>query len=138
MPDCLYKYKLIRKRAKKGMGKFTDEKFKADNSSLGEKMMATNLPGSKLGWKRAGDKWPEKPLFKDGVDVNDISQGALGDCYYLSALGVLGSRGTRDCFFSIENPDEWRELGAICVRFFIDGKPDYVIIDDQLPLINGD
>ena len=130
MPDCLYKYKLIRKRAKNGKGKFTDEKFKAGPASMGGNLVAENLGGQQPKWKRSGELWKDKPLFKDGVDVNDISQGALGDCYYLSALGVLGSRGTRDCFFFIENADEWREIGAICVRFYIDGKPDYVIIDD--------
>lgn len=138
MPDCLYKYKLIRKRAKKGLGKFTDEKFKAENASMGpdgEELMNRLKGHGELTWKRAADLWPDKPMFKDGVDVNDIDQGALGDCYYLSALGVLGSRLTRDLFFTIENADEWREVGAICVRFFVDGKPDYVIIDDYLPLL---
>jgi len=28
-------------------------------------------------------------LFKDGVSVQDIRQGQLGDCYYLSAMSVM-------------------------------------------------
>lgn len=138
MPDCLYKYKLIRKRAKMGLGKFEDTKFKAETATVGAEVMNNNLGNAELYWKRVGEVKPNTPLYHDGVDVNDITQGALGDCYYLSALGVLGNRGTRDCFFSIENPEEWRELGALCVRFYIDGKPDYVIIDDKLPMMKGD
>jgi len=31
-----------------------------------------------------------KKLIKDGVTTWDVKQGALGDCYLISALGVLG------------------------------------------------
>lgn len=39
MPDCVLKYKVIMKRALKGMGKFEDTQFPADDSSIGQKVL---------------------------------------------------------------------------------------------------
>lgn len=76
-------------------------------------------------------------LFEDGIDVNDVHQGPLGNCYYLSALGVLGNTKTRDKFVIVNDENEWAQCGAVCVKFYENGKPDYVIIDDYLPMQGG-
>jgi len=76
-------------------------------------------------------------LFTDGVDVNDVRQGALGDCYFLSALTVLRNEDVRDKFYTIDNTEEWRECGAFCVRFYDEGKEDFVIIDDNFVINHG-
>ena len=44
MPDCLYKYKIIVKKAQDGE-KYTDTKFKANDSSIGPKVLDANLSG---------------------------------------------------------------------------------------------
>lgn len=62
----------------------------------------------------------------------------MGDCYYMSALAVLGSALTRDKFVTLESDDEFQRCGAFCVKFYDGGKEDYVIIDDFLPLRGGD
>jgi hypothetical protein len=31
-------------------------------------------------------------LFSDGVSCEDLDQGALGDCYFLSSMAVLGNK----------------------------------------------
>lgn len=38
-------------------------------------------------WKSFGDK---KKLIKDSITIGDVKQGNLGDCYLISAFGVLG------------------------------------------------
>jgi len=71
-----------------------------------------------------------KPLFKDGVSYKDISQGDLGDCYFLAGLGAAALHNPsaiEDNMF-IDNED-----GTFTVKFFKDGKADYVTVDQFLP-----
>ena len=62
----------------------------------------------------------------------------LGNCYYLSALSVIGEKNFRaalllddEMFKGFEQ--ERKECGAYIVRFFFAGKEKYVIVDDFLP-----
>jgi hypothetical protein len=134
MPDCLPKYHKIVKRAKKGMGKFEDNDFKASNRSLGEAVQGRQ---PNITWHRMSEEnfhQGSYEIFMDGVSVNDVEQGELGDCYYLSALSCLDGKRTRERFVFLSSEEEWKECGAICIRFFDGGKEDIVIIDDYLPL----
>lgn len=138
MPDCRLKYNIIVKRAKAGMGKFTDSQFPATNESIGQKVLDNNLAGQDIVWQRMGDKTEGKyVIFEDGIDCNDIRQGALGDCYFLSSLSVLGNLATRDKFIFVNTDDEWQECGAVCLKFYEGGKEQIVIIDDHLPVDGG-
>ena len=40
-------------------------------------------------WKRAKDIYKNAQIFADGIEPNDINQGALGDCYFLAVLSSL-------------------------------------------------
>jgi len=62
----------------------------------------------------------------------------MGDCYFLSAIAVLGSAMTRDKFVTLESEDEFKTCGAFCIKFYDGGKEDYVIIDDFIPMRSGD
>jgi len=62
----------------------------------------------------------------------------MGDCYFLSAIAVLGSAQTRDKFVLLNTDDEFAQCGAFCVRFYADGKEDIVIVDDMIPMLGGD
>lgn len=64
-------------------------------------------------------------------------QGEIGDCYFLSALAVLGGDRVKKLIITIDNPSEWKQCGAFCVRFFDGGQDDIVIIDDHFPVFGG-
>lgn len=142
MPDSIEKYKTIVLRAREaGKGKWTDTVFTTDNA-LGRETE------SKLGgtnWVRAsesevhkqhGDRNGTVKIFEDGASAGDIIQGSLGDCYLLASMAVLGKRTNR-LFKSVlpgELENEWKLTGCVCIEFWDGGKPDYIVIDDYLPV----
>jgi hypothetical protein len=71
-------------------------------------------------------------LFVDGSSSGDVIQGQLGDCWFLSALSVLGTDDDllSNCFWK---RDEFREYGLYVLRFYKDCSIMYVFIDDRLP-----
>eukprot|EP01123_Difflugia_compressa_P014237 TRINITY_DN716_c0_g1_i1.p1 TRINITY_DN716_c0_g1~~TRINITY_DN716_c0_g1_i1.p1 ORF type:complete len:717 (+),score=139.55 TRINITY_DN716_c0_g1_i1:3-2153(+) len=82
-------------------------------------------------WKRISDFGPDASLFKNGAEEGDIIQGELGDCWFLSALSVLASRGTsalQDLFVAV-HPAE----GFVQCKFFKNNKWVFVTIDDRIP-----
>lgn len=109
-------------------------------------------------WYRMEEICPDdNPLFiADGADSNDVIQGCLGDCWFISALSVLA---TKDHLLRGEFNEHILEDGVIdeeenvmlstgcyppifhcfriknlfCFRFFKDFKWRYVIIDDRIP-----
>lgn len=124
IPDCQEKY---RKIVEENQG-FTDEVFKADESALGEA-----AAGRVSGWKRASEVADAK-LFEGPINYSDITQGMLGDCYFLSAMSVLPEKQIRDMIVTISSEEEWRQAKAFCVCFYKDGHAEYVVIDDHFPV----
>ena len=84
--------------------------------------------------KKGLDVWCKHgKLFIDGSCSNDVIQGSLGDCWFISALAVLGAKENllQQCFFKT---DTFKEYGIFIVRFFKDCQIIYVIIDDRIPV----
>lgn len=52
----------------------------------------------------------------------------------MSAFSVMGNKFTREKFVFLSNEEEWKQTGAFCVRFYDDGKPSYIIVDDKIPV----
>ena len=67
----------------------------------------------------------------DGIDIDDIEQGLLGNCYFLAALSGLA-----------EVPERVKEIfqsaavnknGKYGVRLFVRGIPTIITVDDRFP-----
>ena len=78
------------------------------------------------------------PLFNANNDTapstSNINQGYLGDCYFLSAIGEIALQDPT----TIENMISENANGTYSVEFQINGKADYVTVNDELPEVpNG-
>jgi len=78
-------------------------------------------------------------LFRNGIDANDVIQGRLGDCWLLSGISVLASRGDLlgNVFWrsnDAEMEGKMRKYGFRVCRFFKDNQWFFVIVDDTLPV----
>jgi len=69
------------------------------------------------------------------IDPRDISQGELGDCWFLSALSVVALRPEllRNCVVT----RRLNAAGAFCARFHKNGAWQTVLIDDRFPAKHG-
>lgn len=135
MPDCLKKYQIIVARAQQRNEKYTDNKFRAVDSSIGSTLVSNVYTGP-VNWLRMSGPEEEDQdyaIFKDGVTIDDVEQGHLGDCYFLSALSLLDEQDLRQSFVFVNDEHEWKQCGAFCIKFWEAGKPDYVIVDDIYP-----
>jgi len=67
-------------------------------------------------------------LFVNGASAADVVQGATGDCYFLAALG--GTANDKNSMIS----DMFRDNGdgTWSVRFYTNGKTDYVTVDRMM------
>lgn len=102
MPDSMIKFEAILAKIKSDPTyKFTDAEFSHANEPdiLGQKIMGHPQKNYIEGWKRACEI-KDAVLFRNGADARDIVQGALGDCFFLSACSVLGNKRISQIFIS--------------------------------------
>ena len=87
-------------------------------------------------WTRLGNsirKQGKTPvLFAAGSDPNDIRQGALGDCWFLSAIAVLSQHPDR--LKSVFLSKTANMFGVYSLRFFKNDEPEIVCVDDSVPV----
>ncbi|HLL88154.1 MAG TPA: C2 family cysteine protease [Tepidisphaeraceae bacterium] len=76
----------------------------------------------------------DRPLFATGgPSMDDVEQGQVGDCYFLSVLGAVAeTNATRIRESVVELGD-----GTYAVQFFRDGVAQYVRVDADLPTFDG-
>jgi hypothetical protein len=128
---------------------FTDSYFKPNKSSLyalgpddkplDEKQYNNNyasFDSLDSTWKRASELFSDYSIFIDKIEVDDVKQGSIGNCYFLSALAALaGYPGLISLLFRTK---EANKNGYYEVVLFIDGEWQIVILDDYFPVSNKD
>ncbi|KAM9241018.1 calpain-13-like [Leptosomus discolor] len=116
---------------------FEDATFPAHISSIGPNL----LPEDKLRriqWKRPTELQRNPYLIVDGVSRFDIMQGEIGDCWMLAALGSLTLQ--KQYLKNVIPKDQGFQddyAGIFHFRFWQYGDWVDVVIDDQLPFLNG-
>lgn len=125
-PDFIDKHKkIVEKSASDPSWKFNDNHFDANKDEqkvLGDRVFNEKGPRNIEKWQRASELGYE--LFVDGISCGDIVQGALGDCYLLSALAVMSKDSIEDMFESEKEGDKhnnWKKTGHFAIRFTKEG-----------------
>jgi len=101
--------------------KFTDTKFPTNEESVGF------LGQFVKSWERPPE---DMTVYGSGFNTVDPRQGKIGDCYYVSALTVAGEKFIKGALFFDKKYNE-NKIGAYIARFYFQGEPVEVIIDDQ-------
>ncbi|GMH60293.1 hypothetical protein TrRE_jg3136, partial [Triparma retinervis] len=70
---------------------------------------------------------------KIGPAAEDVTQGALGDCWFLSAISVIASTGEERIRRLFSASSSALSVGAFEITLFIDGRFLPVLIDSYLP-----
>ena len=84
--------------------------------------LSARLEGRTVLWKRAaeiGERGATAVMFADGVEPDDINQGALGDCYFLAALADAATHTTGGGMSLVEElfvAEHFQEHGLIGVK----------------------
>ena len=113
---------------------FVDNQFPATQKSiLGNGDKQSRASYSRYVWERPGN------MFKGKFDVcgmnvtpNDVKQGYLGDCYFISAIASLAEypERVRKLIISKDRPNS---VGAHCVSLCITGLWEDIVLDDTFP-----
>ena len=93
-------------------------------------------------WARAtdvpelNDDEGQLAIFADAITPQDIQQGLLGDCYFLSVLSVLTEKPERiERLFAIT---EMNEQGIWAVKLYKNGEHAEVVMDNFVPCLDGE
>jgi len=130
---------LIRQLRSSGQ-KYKDLEFGAELKSLTGGLSDYELAqsGNDLNWRSIIWRRPDEffgrgnyRVFQDKIEPNDIKQGSLGDCYFLSTIAALAEKPDR--IRKLFESTEANEQGCYAVRVCDVGVWTTIIMDDQFP-----
>ena len=129
----------------KGDSAWTDPMFKPEKKNLcpydsnGEWILPEDVLDSdvdgweKFKWARAEEIMDSQnyKVFEEGCSADDILQGSIGDCYFLSAIGSLCKFPKLiERLFYTKSKTKQHEYG---IYIFINGLWELVLVDDYFP-----
>ena len=117
---------------------------------------STGINSKDIEWYSIKEINEDATFFYDGTESNDVMQGALGDCWFISALSIIATkdyllRGEFNKNILNDGKLDEEEIkmmsegiyppifhsfstkGIYCFRFFKNFKWRYVLVDDRLP-----
>ena len=89
-------------------------------------------------WKRASEIYEicdGFSIFPDKIIAEDIVQGSIGDCYFMSCLAALAAKPDR--IKKLFKTHETNSSGCYVVKLCINGTWQEIVIDDYLPVHPG-
>ncbi|VDM99133.1 unnamed protein product [Thelazia callipaeda] len=118
---------------------FVDIHFPPTNNSL---FLGQVNPEIDITWKRPGELVDNPQLFVEGATPNDVTQGILGNCWFVSACSALThNQELLQKVIPNANEQEWTNGNSYCGIFrFCFWRFDQwieVVIDDLLPTRDG-
>jgi calpain-15 len=71
-------------------------------------------------------------MWKTSIEPENIKRGQIDNCYFITAISSLASLPNllEDVFITKEIND----AGIYAMRFFLNGQPRIVVVDDYLPV----
>ena len=138
------KYYLNQRPPKNIKGRFIDELFPPNKSSLlsnkdiehiNDKGYESIINTKEIEWKRISDVFPNAVIYEENLNLEDINQGKVNLCYFLSSLTSLikYQKFLSQIFLTKKmNNQCYYEL-----ILFINGEFQIVIIDDYIPFIKN-
>ena len=124
--------------------KFTDEIFPPNLHSLtyisdyNKEYVETSeiTDFNNITWKRIGEIFKNNKfdLFNT-LDVDNIRQGIIGNCYFLCVLSSFAKRP--EIYDKIFIDKKIKDNGLYKLRFIINGIPQIILVDDYFPTVNN-
>jgi len=135
LPENLTKPLIV--AAYKALGAtFSDPNFPPERSSLYSDLdqveVANKYATDRLVWKRIEEMYPGDKKVFDSIEPNDIKQGMLGDCYFLSSLSALAENAQR--IQRMFDTADYDYTGCYKLRMFDMGRLAEIIVDDFFPV----
>ncbi len=137
----LYKTVIAQLQASGEKKKWTDESWSGGNALFTDPKAPK---AGHAGWSQYQWLRPEQSCTKptkmfvgtnNGADPDDIKQGLLGDCWFLSAISVMckNPAQAKKILERIFVTPDVNEYGVYCLKFQKNGQPISVVVDDLLP-----
>lgn len=124
------KKELLNKRKQGWNVLFEDRLFPASGISINKLK-----PDTACKWRRPKEINPKAEFIVDGTSLEDLCQGELGDCWFLSSVACAATQPELIKLIVPEGQSFLKDYCGIChFRFWRLGKWYDVVIDDRLPV----